>query len=122
MHDGNVIYVEIQGDGLPILIPVNPIPIEGSQADELRKWGVDPALGKSLIDGLSEKYRVIAFDYEGHVLSNPKPHTLTPNNIASDFMAIADAAGADKFAYYGYSWLALCLLNTGKNGAMPMST
>jgi hypothetical protein len=107
MHDGNVINVEIQGDGPTILLPVNPIPIEGSQADELRKWGVDPALGKSLLNGLSDKYRVIAFNYEGHVLSNPKPDTLTPDTITNDFIAIADAAGADEFAYYGYSWLAL---------------
>jgi len=108
MHDGNLIDVVIQGDGPTILLPVNPIPIEGEQAEELRKWGVNPALGKSLIDGLSNKYRVIAFDYEGHVLSNPKPETLTPGNIANDFIAIADEVGADEFAYYGHSWLALC--------------
>jgi pimeloyl-ACP methyl ester carboxylesterase len=27
--------------------------------------------------------------------------------VAHDLLAIADAAGADRFAYYGYSWLAL---------------
>ncbi|WP_282942545.1 alpha/beta hydrolase [Paenibacillus sp. RC67] len=107
MHDGNGIDVVTQGDGPTILIPVNPIPVEGSQADELRKWGVNPALGKSLIDGLSDKYRVVAFDYEGHVLSKAKPDTLTPNNLTRDFIAIADAVGANEFAYYGYSWLAL---------------
>lgn len=107
MHDGNVIDVVIQGDGPTILIPVNPIPIDGAQAEEMKKWGVDPTLGQSLIDGLCDKYRVIAFDYEGHVLRTPKPDTLTPDNITSDFLAIADAVGASEFAYYGYSWLAL---------------
>jgi pimeloyl-ACP methyl ester carboxylesterase len=107
MHDGNTIDVVIQGEGHSILMPVNPLPMEGAQANEMRKWGVDPALGKSLMDGLSDKYQVVAFDYEGHVLSNPKPETLNPENIARDFLAIADAAETDKFSYYGYSWFAL---------------
>ena len=107
MHDGNTIDIVIQGEGPAILIPVNPIPVKGPQADEMRKWGADPALGQALIEGLCDKYRVITFDYEGHVLSNPKPDTLTPDSIAKDFIAIADEAGADRFVYYGYSWLAL---------------
>src|SRR5690606_15690462 len=36
----------------------------------------------------------------------PKPDTLTADNIAADFLAVADAVGADNFGYYGYSWLA----------------
>jgi pimeloyl-ACP methyl ester carboxylesterase len=107
MHDGNIIEVEVQGEGPSLLLPVNPHPIEGPQAEEMRKWGVDPALGRSLIDGLSDKYRVIAFDYEGHVLNAAKPDTLTPTNVTSDLLSIADAVAAKQFAYYGYSWLAL---------------
>ncbi|HLS34873.1 MAG TPA: alpha/beta hydrolase [Bacillota bacterium] len=107
MHDGNTINVVIQGNGHTILMPVNTFPIEGEQADEMKKWGVDSSLGKSLMDGLSDRYRVVAFDYEAHVLSYAKPETLIPENIARDFLAIADATDTDKFAYYGYSWLAL---------------
>lgn len=72
----------------------------------MTKWGADPSLGHSLIMGLSDAFRVVAFDYEGHVLSTPKPETLTPANVAHDMLAVADAVGADRFAYYGYSWLA----------------
>jgi pimeloyl-ACP methyl ester carboxylesterase len=36
-----------------------------------------------------------------------QPAELTPDLIAADFLAVADAAGADRFVYYGYSWLAL---------------
>ncbi len=60
-----------------------------------------------MIDGLSDAFRVVAFDYEGHVLQVPKPDTLTPANVAGDLVAVADAAGSDRFADYGYSWLAL---------------
>jgi pimeloyl-ACP methyl ester carboxylesterase len=107
LHDGSAIDVEVHGEGPTVLLPVNPRPVEGPQAEELRRWGADPALGRSLIDGLGDAFRVVAFDYEGHVLQVPKPDTLTPANLVADLLAVADAAGADRFAYYGYSWLAL---------------
>jgi pimeloyl-ACP methyl ester carboxylesterase len=103
LHDDNTIPVEVHGQGPAVLLPVNPQPVEGPQAEEMRKWGVDPALGRTLIDGLGDAFRVVAFDYEGHVLQVPKPDTLTPANV----VAVADAAGADRFAYYGYSWHAV---------------
>lgn len=107
LHDGSAIEIAIRGSGPAVLLSVNPVPVEGPQAEELRKWGVDPALGQALIDGLSDRFRVVAFDYEGQVMARPKPDTLTPSNMAADFLAIADAVGADRFAWYGYSWLAL---------------
>jgi pimeloyl-ACP methyl ester carboxylesterase len=107
LHDGSTIAVEVHGRGPTVLLPVNPRPVEGPQAEELRRWGADPALGRSLIDGLSDAFQVVAFDYEGQVLQVPKPDTLTPANVAGDLVTVADAAGADRFAYYGYSWLAV---------------
>ena len=107
MHDGNELEVEVQGEGPFLLIPVNPNPVEGEAAEEMRRWGADPALGRSLIEGLRDIVTVVAFDYEGHVLTAPKPDTLTPSNISSDVLAVADAVGVNAFAYYGYSWLAL---------------
>jgi pimeloyl-ACP methyl ester carboxylesterase len=107
LHDASTIAVEVHGDGPTVLLAVNPRPVEGPQAEEMRRWGADPALGRSLIDGLGDAFRVVAFDYEGHVLQVPKPDTLTPANVVGDLLAVADAAGADRFAYFGYSWLAL---------------
>lgn len=107
MHDGSMIEAEVNGSGPTLLLPVDPQPVEGEQADEMRKWGTDPALGRSLIDGLSDVFQVVAFDYTGHVLSAPKPDTLTPGNVVADLLAVADAVQAERFAYYGYSWLAL---------------
>ena len=98
LHDGSTIAVEVHGRGPTVLLPVNPQPVEGPQAEELRRWGADPALGRSLIDGLSDAFQVVAFDYENHVLQVPKPDTLTPANVAGDLLAVADAAGADRFA------------------------
>ena len=107
LHDASTVAFEVHGRGPTVLLPVNPQPVEGAQAEEMRRWGADSALGRSLIDGLSDAFRVVAFDYEGHLLQVPKPDTLTPANVTGDLLAVADAAGADRFAYYGYSWLAL---------------
>jgi pimeloyl-ACP methyl ester carboxylesterase len=107
LHDRSTIAVEVNGRGPTVLLAVNPRPVTGPQAEEMRRWGADPALGRSLVDGLADAFRVVAFDYEGHVLAVPKPDTLTPANLAADLLAVADAAGADRFAYYGYSWLAV---------------
>jgi pimeloyl-ACP methyl ester carboxylesterase len=124
LHDGSTVELEIHGEGPALLLPVNPKPIEGEQAEQLRQYGADPALGKSLIDGLSDAFRVIAFNYEANVLSLPKPETLTPDNVAADLLAAADAAGEDRFAYYGYSWLAMVglqlALRTNRLSALAM--
>jgi pimeloyl-ACP methyl ester carboxylesterase len=107
LHDGSTIEIEVHGTGPTLLLPVNPQPVIGPQAEQMRQYGTDPALGQSLIKGLSDAFRIVAFDYEGQCLRIPKPDTLTPANTANDLLAVADAAGADRFAYYGYSWLAM---------------
>ncbi len=107
LHDGSTIKIEVDGEGPTLLLPVNPQPVEGPLAEQMRQYGTDPALGQSLIKGLRDAFRVVAFDYEGQCLAIPKPDTLTPANIANDLLAVADATGADRFAYYGYSWLAV---------------
>jgi pimeloyl-ACP methyl ester carboxylesterase len=107
LHDGSTIEIEVHGAGPTLLLPVNPQPVTGPQAEQMRQYGTDPALGQSLIKGLSDAFRVVAFDFEGQCLRRPKPETLTPANAASDLLAVADAVGAHRFAYYGYSWLAL---------------
>src|SRR5713101_1448796 len=107
LHDGSTIEIEVHGTGPTLLLPVNPQPVIGPQAEQMRQYGTDPALGQSLIKELSDAFRVVAFDYEGQCLRRPKPDTLTPANTANDLLAVADAAGADRFAYYGYSWLAM---------------
>jgi pimeloyl-ACP methyl ester carboxylesterase len=99
---------EVHGEGPNLLLPVNPAaPVEGPATDQMRAWGADPALGHTLVAGFSRRFRVIAFDYEGFLQANPKPDTLTPDTLVADFLAVADAAGADTFAYYGYSWLGM---------------
>lgn len=108
LKDGSHLEVEIYGEGMTtLLLPINPRPIEGLQAEQMRQYGGDPALGQSLIKGLSDLVRVVAFDYEGHLWRTPRPQSLLPEHVAYDLLAIADVAKADRFSYYGYSWLAM---------------
>ncbi|MGY1605044.1 alpha/beta fold hydrolase [Geodermatophilus sp. SYSU D00815] len=104
---GAGIEVEVRGSGPVVLLPVDPRPVEGPQADAMRAWGADPELGRSLLRGLADGFRAVAFGYEAHVLAHPRPDTLTPEALVADLLAVADAVGADRFAFYGYSWLGL---------------
>ena len=107
LHDGSRIPVSITGDGQAVLLPIRHEPHDEATAASIRAWGGDPDVGPTLITGLASRFRVVAADYEGHRMANPAPETLTPDALAADALAIADAAGAEVFAWYGYSWLAL---------------
>jgi len=107
LHDGSIIPVTIHGDGPALVLPVRLEPYEPAAAETMRKWGGDPDLGPALVRGLSGSNRLIVADYERHRMAQPAAETLTPDNLAADLLAIADAADAAVFGYYGYSWLAL---------------
>ncbi|MEV6847891.1 alpha/beta hydrolase [Actinoplanes sp. NPDC051411] len=106
LHDGSTIEVTVRGDGPAILLPVRTTLIEGEAAEQMRAWGAEPNAGHDLAAGLTG-HRVITADYEGHRAAHPAAATLTAEAVAHDLLAIADAAGAARFDYYGYSWLAL---------------
>lgn len=96
------------GEGPAVLLPVGTRVLEGPVADEIRAWGGEPNLGYLLATALADAgYRVIAADYETHLTDHPQPQTLTADTLAADLLAVADAAAAGNFAYYGYSWLAV---------------
>jgi pimeloyl-ACP methyl ester carboxylesterase len=108
LHDSATIEVTCLGDGPAVLLPVSTAVVEDEAADQMRAWGADPNLGRTLAVALADAgFQVVAADYEGHLAQHPKPHTLTADTVAADLVAIADAGGVQRFAYYGYSALAL---------------
>ncbi|MDX6741388.1 alpha/beta hydrolase [Actinocorallia sp. A-T 12471] len=107
LHDGSTITATVRGSGPAVLLPVRTEPHDAPTAAAMRAWGADPDLGAALAAALAADFTVVTADYEGHRMGVPAPETLTPGNLAADLLAVADAAGADRFAYYGYSWLAL---------------
>jgi pimeloyl-ACP methyl ester carboxylesterase len=109
LRDGSKLEVGLTGNPASkvIMLPGAKKSVFGQEAENLKMWGVDPELGKNLIEGLSDTFQVLYFDYEGHLLANPQPDHLTPENISKDFLHIADEMNVKTFSYYGYSWLAL---------------
>jgi pimeloyl-ACP methyl ester carboxylesterase len=107
LHDGSRLVVQTVGEGPPVLAAVRTAAYPPHQVATMRQWGADPTYGQGLADGLADSFRVVTADYEGHRMAHPAPESLTPANLAADLLAVADAAGVDRFAYYGYSWLAL---------------
>jgi pimeloyl-ACP methyl ester carboxylesterase len=67
--------------------------------------GLTSALENGYVERLRERYRVIVMDYppgddDARFLEN----SFTPDHVCSDILAVADAAGAGRFAWFGYSW------------------
>jgi len=88
-HDGTDLHAVVAGTGSRWLL----FGLGGGTASI-------PASQDPWIEGLGRDYRMIFIDYPGE----PKMYTLTPATVARDYLAIADAAGAQRFAYYGFSW------------------
>lgn len=109
LGDGATLEVGLAGavSGKVIMLPVVKKSVYGQEAENLKLWGVDPESGEKLVEGLADRFRVMYFDYEGHLFAHPRPDQLTPENIVKDLLRIADEMEVEKFSYYGYSWLAL---------------
>lgn len=89
-----------------IMLPTAKKSVYNPEAENLRLWGVDPELGKHFVEGLTDTFQVLYFDYEGHLFQHPVAN-LTVDHIVKDFLLIADEMNVRSFSYYGYSWLAL---------------
>src|SRR4030095_12206142 len=65
----------------------------------------DSVLRKRYVDRRTDRYRVIVMDYppagrDADIVAN----RFTPDQVCADILAVADAAGINSFAWYGYSW------------------
>ena len=64
------------------------------------------AYSQGYVDGLSDRYRVIVADWPRGIgqSSADASRPMTADNAVADILAIADAAGAETFAWMGYSF------------------
>src|SRR5258708_39969519 len=91
---------EVHGAG-PHLFVGYPLRASGRGADR------NPAttVRDSYLAELSSRYRVVIMDYpptgdEAQAVID----SFTPERVSADVLEVADAVGADRFAWYGYSW------------------
>jgi len=94
----------------------SPLAAQARKAIKYEVHGTGPALilgvtaaqgagGKGYIDQLSKRYRVILMDYpptgdDAIAVES----SFTPDHVCDDILSVADAAGAQRFAWFGYSW------------------
>lgn len=65
--------------------------------------GSDHAVWNPVMTGLARFFRVIRMDTRGHGASDAPPGDYTLERLGRDVLAVADAAGADRFHYAGLS-------------------
>jgi len=99
MADGDHIDFEVFGDDGPFVFlgpQIYLTPMIPDMAPMIRGY----------INGLEDRYRVIVADWpRGMGGSSPaKSSSMTWQNAIRDIHAIADAAGAERFAWWGYSF------------------
>jgi pimeloyl-ACP methyl ester carboxylesterase len=94
----NGVHYEVHGRGFPLILgyPFMASPV----ADD-----ADNVSLKGYLDRLTDHYRVLVMDYPNVGLSRPFPgDQLTAQRLCDDLLAVADAAGFERFVWWGFSW------------------
>ena len=84
-----------------------PIVIVGPPITASKSGASDPMAGlrQGYIDRLTDRYRVIVLDYPPTGADAAAVvDSFDPDRVCTDVLSVADAAGGDGFARYGYSW------------------
>lgn len=94
------VFYELQGQGTPLLVG---LPLFASFT-QIFGSELQPVLD-GYLDRLTDRYRVLRVDYPSIGGSRDiAPEDLTADRVCADLLAVASAAGFDRFAYWGYSW------------------
>ena len=92
---------ELHGSG-PHLFVGYPLRASGEGVDNNPETAT---LRNSYLAQLSSRYRVILMDYPPTgEKAEAVIESFTPARVCADILSVADAVGADRFAWYGYSW------------------
>jgi pimeloyl-ACP methyl ester carboxylesterase len=86
---------ESHGSG-PVLIIGSPISSSSAPGAERTE-----PIRAGYLNRLTDYYRVILMDYPS---ADEDASSFTPERVTADMLAVADAAGADRFAWFGFSW------------------
>jgi pimeloyl-ACP methyl ester carboxylesterase len=101
--DNSRIFYEVYGGDAPALFCGAPL----SATPALRGYDeVHWLVTQAFIKDLGRDYRLLLMDYPYGCgqSSSAMPTVTSVVRVAEDFLAVADAAGFDRFAWYGYSW------------------
>jgi pimeloyl-ACP methyl ester carboxylesterase len=94
------IHYEVHGTGVPLFLG---FPLMASQAEIFGEQGA--AVLRGYLDRLTDRYRVLVADYPSIGKSGSIPTAdLTADRVSADLLRVADSAGFDRFAFWGFSW------------------
>lgn len=96
------VHYEVYGQGFPLMLG---FPITASP----RLEDPDGRVLQGYLERLTDRYRVLVMDYPnlgpGVGRSEPIPAgELTSQRVCRDLLAMADAAGFERFIWWGFSW------------------
>lgn len=90
-HDGLRLHWRLDGKpGLPLLVLGNSL-------------GTDLFMWDRQVEALTRRFRLLRYDVRGHGASDAGPGDATLDQLGADLLALADHAGAQRFAYCGLS-------------------
>lgn len=105
------IYYEIHGRGRPLFLG---FPVMASHAEIF--GAAAAAMRAGFLDRLTDRYRVVIADYPNVGRSQvPAPDQMSIGRVCSDLLSVADAAGFDRFAYWGGTFGAIAGLYLAAN-------
>ena len=113
-HDKTTgIYYEIHGNGYPLFLG---FPVMASHGEIFGNGSVLTGF----LERLTDRYRVLVIDYPsiGKSASIP-PAELTAARTSEDMLAVADAAGFDRFAWWGGTFGAMIGLQLASQSDRP---
>ena len=100
LDEASGVYWEAHGAGAPVMIG---LPLMASHTAIFGAAAAGVLSG--YLDRLTDRYRVLLIDYPSIGRSRDiAPADLTADRVCADLLGVADAAGAKRFAYWGYSW------------------
>lgn len=92
------VHFESHGDGQPLILGF-PVTATASEDDP------EGAALRGYIDRLCDRYKVVVMDYPNQGRSERMPaNQLTVDRACADVLRVADQAGFERFAWWGFSW------------------
>lgn len=94
------VHFEVHGEGVPLFLG---FPLMASHAEIFGEEAASVLRG--YLDRLTDRYRVLVADYPSIGKSGSIPTAeLTADRVCADLLRVADSAGFDRFAFWGFSW------------------
>lgn len=94
------VHFSLHGQGQPLILG---FPIMASHSNIF--GAVQASVLSGFLDRLTDRYRVLVMDYPSIGLSaSIPPAELTAERVCADILSVADAAGFDRFAWWGYAF------------------